>query len=129
MGEARHRPRLLLEPPQRPELPGAEIEQLRRGGFRTVRREHPVFGNGTFELIESTSDAVLAYLRRNAQETVLCVANTASTARATRLTLAGWSGASVRDVFGGAEFPSVPRDGSYPLTIGARDFYWLVVTR
>jgi len=37
----RDRPRQELDPPQRPELPGAEIEQLRRGGFRTVRREHP----------------------------------------------------------------------------------------
>ncbi len=98
-------------------------------GILEIRRAHPVFGNGTAEILDSSHEAVLAYLRRNREETILCVANLANTARAATVTMPGLGGASVRDVFGGAEFPSVPRDGRYTLTMGARDFFWLVVSK
>jgi maltose alpha-D-glucosyltransferase/alpha-amylase len=40
-----------------------------------LRRDHPVFGNGAFELVATSDPAVFAFLRTNATETLLAVAN------------------------------------------------------
>nr|WP_233571803.1 maltose alpha-D-glucosyltransferase [Cellulomonas triticagri] len=98
-------------------------------GMLAVRRQHPALGLGTFEVVTGDNDAVLAFLRRSPDETLLCVANLASTARATTLRLpAALAGSQLRDVFGGAGFPDVGADGTATFTLGSRDFYWLAVT-
>jgi maltose alpha-D-glucosyltransferase/alpha-amylase len=98
-------------------------------GMLMVRRQHPALGSGTFEVAPGDNDAVLAFLRRGAGETLLVVANLASTARATTLRLPPeLAGAELRDVFGGAPFPPVGADGTASFTLGSRDFYWLAVT-
>lgn len=99
-------------------------------GMLAVRRQHPALGVGDFTVVPGDNEAVLAFLRRTGSETLLVVANLASTARATRLRLpAGLAGAGLRDVFGGAAFPDVDADGTATFTLGSRDFYWLVVTQ
>ncbi|WP_414647569.1 maltose alpha-D-glucosyltransferase [Cellulomonas sp.] len=98
-------------------------------GMLMVRRQHPALGSGTFEVAPGDNDAVLSFLRRGAGETLLVVANLASTARATTLRLPPeLAGAELRDVFGGAPFPPVGADGTASFTLGSRDFYWLAVT-
>ena len=98
-------------------------------GMLAVRRQHPALGLGTFEVVPGDNESVLSFLRRSDTETLLCVANLASTARASTLRLpAALAGAELRDVFGGAPFPSVGTDGTVSVTLGSRDFYWLAVT-
>jgi maltose alpha-D-glucosyltransferase/alpha-amylase len=98
-------------------------------GMLAVRRQHPALGLGDFAVVPGDNDAVLAFLRRSPTETLLCVANLASTARATHLRLPPeLAGAGLRDVFGGASFPDVGADGTATFTLGSRDFYWLAVT-
>jgi maltose alpha-D-glucosyltransferase/alpha-amylase len=98
-------------------------------GMLAVRRQHPALGLGSFEVVPGDNDSVLSFLRRSETETLLCVANLASTARASTLRLpAALAGAELRDVFGGAAFPSVATDGTVSVTLGSRDFYWLAVT-
>ncbi len=97
-------------------------------GILQVRRKHPVFGNGSFTALDCDNDAVLAYLRRNDEETVLCVMNLANTPRSATVHVPGGAGAQVRDLFGGARFPAVGPDGRVTLTFGARDFFWLTLT-
>lgn len=94
-------------------------------GILDVRRRHPVFGNGTFTPLECDNDAILAYLRQNGDEAVLCVMNMANTPRAATVRVPEFAGAQVRDLFGGAQFPALAADGSTTLTFGARDFFWL----
>ena len=81
---------------------------------------------GSLVVLPSENDAVLAFLRRSDEETVLVVANLAATARASRVQLpaelAGWV---ATDVFGGSSFPAVPADGLATYTLGSREFYWL----
>ena len=96
-------------------------------GMLSIRRKHPVFGTGEFVALEADNDSVLAYLRRNDDETVLCVVNLASTPRSTTVRVPGHSGHSLRDVFGGAPFPAVDAGGRIAITLGSRDFYWLSV--
>ncbi len=95
-------------------------------GMLAVRRRHPALGQGSLLMLPSENDAVLTFLRRSDEETMLVVANLAATARATRVQLppamAGWT---VTDAFGGAAFPAVPADGIASYTLGSREFYWL----
>ena len=96
-------------------------------GMLSVRRQHPVFGTGEYLSIITDDDAVLAYLRRSPKETILCVANLASTPRATSLRLPEHAGHHLRDVFGGSAFPDVGPQGTLTVTLGSRDFFWLSV--
>ncbi|UNX56425.1 maltose alpha-D-glucosyltransferase [Georgenia sp. TF02-10] len=98
-------------------------------GILEVRRQHPVFGDGDFVPLPVDNDAVLAFTRSNARETVLCVTNMANTARSATVQLPDHAGYHLTDVFGGARFPAVRADGTLVLTLGSRDFFWLVVTR
>ncbi|QDC26725.1 maltose alpha-D-glucosyltransferase [Georgenia yuyongxinii] len=98
-------------------------------GILEVRRQHPVFGNGSYIPVQVDNEAILAFKRTNAQETILCVFNLANTARSTTVELPRHAGASVTDVFGGARFPAVGADGTVTLTLGSRDFFWLLVSR
>ena len=76
-----------------------------------VRREHPVFGLGDFEICTSVNDRVLSFVRVDRSErdkedrsamAVLCVNNLSSRPQATTVTvpeeLRGWE---TRDLFGG----------------------------
>ncbi|MEE6280617.1 maltose alpha-D-glucosyltransferase [Georgenia sunbinii] len=94
-------------------------------GILEVRRSHPVFGTGSFELLDTDNESVLAFLRADDDETVLCVMNLANTPRSSRVEVAGSAGAPLTDLFGGAPFPPVGADGTVTLTLGSRDFFWL----
>jgi maltose alpha-D-glucosyltransferase / alpha-amylase len=96
-------------------------------GMLKVRRQHPAFGTGTFAPLDADNEAVLAYLRVADDETILCVTNLASTARAARIHIPQHAQAPLTDVFGGAHLGSVGTDGTVMITLGSRDFYWVTV--
>ena len=102
-----------------------------------VRREHPVFGLGDFEICTSVNDRVLSFVRVDRSErdkedrsamAVLCVNNLSSRPQATTVTvpdeLRGWE---TRDLFGGGGFPDIADDGTVTITLGSRDFFWLAL--
>ncbi|MCW4459468.1 maltose alpha-D-glucosyltransferase [Microbacterium sp. MPKO10] len=102
-----------------------------------VRKSHAAFGLGSMAIVPSTHASVLAFVREFAgttvpggehHERVLCVFSFAHYAVSTTLDLPELAGCRLRDVFGGAEFPSVDDDGTLTLTIGTQSFYWLQVT-
>ena len=97
-------------------------------GMLTVRRQHPALGSGDYTAVASDNPSVLAFVRATPDESVLCIANLASTARAASLKLPTWAYAKLTDVFGGAVFPAVGPDGRVAVTLGSRDFYWLTLT-
>ncbi|MEW6949200.1 maltose alpha-D-glucosyltransferase [Trueperella pyogenes] len=98
-------------------------------GILQVRRRYPVLGTGDFTLRPAQNEAVLAFTRTSEYQVMLCVMNLANTARAAKVEIPEYAGWDVRDVFGGAGFPAVGTDGRYPMTLGARDFFWLELTR
>ncbi len=112
-------------------------------GMLAVRRRHRALGTGDFVPVPSDNEQVLAYLRMTPEETLLCVSNLSSTAVAARLDVAtaiaaasdvvpaglDVSSATLSDVFGGARFPDLDAEGTTTMTLGSRDFYWLVLGR
>src|SRR5690625_7471013 len=89
-----------------------------------VLRKHPAFGLGDFVPNDTDEEAVMAYLRITDDETVLCVNNFASAPRSARLHVPQLANTAVRDIVGGAPFPTVDDDGHLKLTLGGRGFYW-----
>ena len=97
-------------------------------GMLAVRRRLPALGRGAYVPLTTDNEAVLAFLRRDADSAVLCVANLAVTPRTVQVRVPDLAGQGLTDVFGGAPFPSVTADGTVSLTLGSRGFFWLEAT-
>jgi maltose alpha-D-glucosyltransferase/alpha-amylase len=97
-------------------------------GMLAVRRQHPVFGSGDIDILPTDDDAILAFLRRSPDETILCVLNLATTPRSATVHLPAHAGHHLHDVFGGARFPDVGHRGDTIITLGSRDFFWLTMS-
>lgn len=103
-----------------------------------LRREHPVFGLGNLQVVETDHESVLAFVRSMNDEThsnrggthphaerILCVFSFAHTPVHARIQLPEFAGMAMEDCFGGQEFPTIGEDGAVDLTFGAQQFYWL----
>jgi maltose alpha-D-glucosyltransferase/alpha-amylase len=91
--------------------------------FVELRKQHPVFGLGTYEPLEPSNPRIFAHVRRWEEEIVLCVHNLARTAQAVELDLAEFNGLVPEEMFGQTRFPPIG-ELPYLLTFGARGFYW-----
>jgi len=91
--------------------------------FVELRKQHPVFGLGTYEPLEPSNPRIFAHVRRWEEEIVLCVHNLARTAQAAELDLAKFDGLVPEEMFGQTRFPPIG-ELPYLLTFGARGFYW-----
>jgi maltose alpha-D-glucosyltransferase/alpha-amylase len=91
--------------------------------FIALRKEHPVFGLGTYEPLEPSNPRIFAHVRSYEDDVMLCVHNLARSAQAVELDLAEYEGRHPVEVFGRSRFPRV---GQWPylLTLGPRGFFW-----
>jgi maltose alpha-D-glucosyltransferase/alpha-amylase len=102
-----------------------------------TRRAHPVFGEGSFELVETDNPSVLAFTRslseENGQpgdtpETVLCVFSVAHHSLSATVRLPeSMHSAQIHDLFSGAAFPAADAKGALTLTLPSHGFFWLSV--
>jgi maltose alpha-D-glucosyltransferase/alpha-amylase len=88
-----------------------------------LRKLFKVFGRGSIIFLHPENRKVLAYLRRNESEQVLCVANLSRFAQSVELDLAPVVGMTPREMLGYTEFPTIGR-APYPLTLGPYGFFW-----
>ena len=70
--------------------PSSLLRWLKR--FISLRKEHPVFGQGTYEPLSPSNDRIFAHVRRYEEDIVLCVHNLARSAQAVELDLAAYKG-------------------------------------
>jgi maltose alpha-D-glucosyltransferase / alpha-amylase len=96
--------------------------------FIALRKEHPVFGLGTYEPLAPDNSRIFAHVRRYEEDIVLCVHNLARSAQAVTLDLSEFDGLVPEELLGGAAFPAVTRE-RYLLTLGPRGFYWFTLRR
>ncbi|WP_108668118.1 maltose alpha-D-glucosyltransferase [Euzebya rosea] len=88
-----------------------------------VRKQHPVFGTGTFEALDASNPKVLSFLREDSHQHVLVVANLGATAQFVELDLGRFAGWQPVELLGGTPFPRIG-ELSYLLTMTGRGFYW-----
>jgi len=95
--------------------------------FIALRKEHPVFGLGTYEPLSPSNPRVFAHVRRYEEDVVLCVHNLARSAQAVELDLSTWQGRHPVEMFGRSRFPRIG-ELPYLLTLGPRGVFWFLLT-
>jgi maltose alpha-D-glucosyltransferase / alpha-amylase len=101
--------------------PTSLLRWLRR--FISLRKQHPVFGLGTYEPLETSNPRIFAHVRRYEDDIVLCVHNVARSAQAVELDLSRFRDLVPEEMFGRTSFPPVG-DLPYLLTLAPRGFFW-----
>jgi maltose alpha-D-glucosyltransferase/alpha-amylase len=91
-----------------------------------VRAHSKAFGRGALRLLYPSNRKVLAYLREEGSDTVLCVFNLSRTAQAVELDLSALAGRVPVEMLGGVPFPAIGRL-SYLLTLPPYGFYWFLL--
>ncbi|HET7488006.1 MAG TPA: maltose alpha-D-glucosyltransferase [Acidimicrobiales bacterium] len=101
--------------------PSSQLHWTRR--MLQVRRQHPVFGTGNFEVIPTENPSVLAYLRCHDDDLVLCVNNLSRFAQPAELPLQRFAGKTPLELMGRVPFPKVG-ELPYFVTLNPYSFYW-----
>jgi maltose alpha-D-glucosyltransferase/alpha-amylase len=101
--------------------PNSFLRWLR--GFIAMRKEHPVFGLGTYEQLPTNNPRIFAHVRTFEDDVVLCVHNLARSAQAVELDLAAFEGRFPIEMFGRTRFPRIG-ELSYLLTLARRGYFW-----
>jgi maltose alpha-D-glucosyltransferase/alpha-amylase len=101
--------------------PSSLLNWMRR--MLTLRRQHPTFGRGSFEPVLTDNRRVLAYLREDASQQILVVANMARTTQPVHLDLQRFQGRHPVELIGNSELPQVTAD-PYFLTLAPHGFFW-----
>ncbi len=69
-----------------------------------IRKAHRAFGRGTLEFLYPGNRKILAYLREQEDEAILCVANLSRSAQPVELDLSRFRGRVPVELLGGAAF-------------------------
>ncbi len=110
--------------------PSSFLHWMRR--MLEVRRQHPLFGVGSFELLPAENPSVRAFVRSVApsgavpspdDEVLLCVHNLSRFAQPVELMLDRWEGRVPVELLGRVSFPRVG-ELPYFVTLGPYSFYW-----
>ena len=97
--------------------------------FIALRKEHPVFGLGTYEPLRPENPRIFAHVRRYEDDIVLCVHNLARSAQAVELDLSRVRRAACpEEMLGRTRFPRIG-ELPYLLTLAPRGFFWFQLRR
>jgi maltose alpha-D-glucosyltransferase/alpha-amylase len=94
-----------------------------------VRRQHPLFGTGSLEVLPAENPSVLAYVREEANgaeggaDIVLCVNNLSRFPQPVELSMQRWEGTVPIELMGRVPFPRVG-ELPYFVTLAPYGFYW-----
>jgi maltose alpha-D-glucosyltransferase / alpha-amylase len=88
-----------------------------------VRKQHPLFGTGDLEFLSAENPSVLAYIREQDDDIVLCVNNLSRFAQPVELALQRWEGKVPIELMGRVPFPRIG-ELPYFVTLGPYAFYW-----
>jgi maltose alpha-D-glucosyltransferase/alpha-amylase len=110
-----------------------------------VRKQHPLFGTGTFEVVSLENPSVLAYVRtldtnhrtgdeapiggpggevlETGPDIVLCISNLSKLAQPAELPLQKWEGRIPIELLGRVPFPRIG-ELPYFITLPPYGFYW-----
>lgn len=89
-----------------------------------LRKLFRVFGRGTLKFLHPENRKILAYLREDGEEIVLCVANLSRFAQPVQLDLSMYEGMLPVEMLGYVEFPAISSQ-PYVLSLAPYGFLWL----
>jgi maltose alpha-D-glucosyltransferase/alpha-amylase len=104
--------------------PSSFLHWMRR--MLAVRRQFPVFGTGTVQMVTSANPSVLGFVRadrrvsssdREVANPVLCVHNLSRSAQPATVDMGEWSGRQPVELLGRVAFPLIGPE-PYPVTLG-----------
>ena len=95
--------------------------------FIHKRKEHPVFGCGDIEFIETNNTKILAFARILNSDRALCVFNLSSKAEAVKLYLEKYSGLTPVELLGDSPFPEIPAGEEYIVTLPPHSFFIFIL--
>jgi maltose alpha-D-glucosyltransferase/alpha-amylase len=104
--------------------PSSLLHWLQR--MLAVRKRHPLFGRGTFEVLSAENPSVLAFIRELGEDVVLCVNNLSRFAQPVELSLQRFEGRTPIELLGRVPFPRIG-ELPYLLTLGPYSFYWFQI--
>jgi maltose alpha-D-glucosyltransferase/alpha-amylase len=88
------------------------------------RKRYPVFGHGELTMLQPDNPRILAFVRSDAQQSVLVVANLSRFPQPAELDLSAYRGLIPEEVFGGSRFPMIG-ENVYQFTMAPHAFLWL----
>jgi maltose alpha-D-glucosyltransferase/alpha-amylase len=88
-----------------------------------VRHQHPLFGTGTFQVLNAENLSVLAYVRRQDDDIVLCVNNLSKYAQPVEMDLRAFAGKTPIELLGRVPFPPIG-ELPYFVTLSPYGFFW-----
>jgi maltose alpha-D-glucosyltransferase/alpha-amylase len=91
-----------------------------------IRKQHPVFGMGTYEELGSSNPSVLAFVREFGDDRVLCVNNLSRFPQPVELDLRRFDGWSPVELTGLVPFPAIG-DLPYLLSLPGHGFMWFAL--
>lgn len=91
--------------------------------FIAVRKQHRVFGRGKLTFLTPSNRNILAYLREDENETVLCVANLSRSPQPVALDLSRLAGRTPIELLGRSPFPEITEE-RYVLSLAGHAFFW-----
>jgi maltose alpha-D-glucosyltransferase/alpha-amylase len=105
--------------------PSSMLQWVKR--MLDVRKQHPVFGQGTFEVLGAENPSVFAFTRRLDDDVVLCVYNLSRFAQPCELHLAQYQGWTPHELLGRVPFPRVG-ELPYFVTLAPYGYFWFRLT-
>ncbi|MEO6204959.1 MAG: alpha-glucosidase C-terminal domain-containing protein, partial [Mycobacteriales bacterium] len=92
-----------------------------------IRREHPVFGMGSYEELGTSNPSTLAFVREFGDDLVLCVNNLSRFPQPVELDLRRFEGSTPVEMTGLVPFPPIG-DLPYLLSLPGHGFLWFSLT-
>ena len=89
-----------------------------------VRKQHPAFGRGTLDFLDTATEQVLAYVRQYGEETLLMAHNLSGSGVSVELDLRRFGKARPIDLLGSTEFSRIG-EPPYRFNLGPHGFCWL----
>jgi maltose alpha-D-glucosyltransferase/alpha-amylase len=105
--------------------PSSQLSWMKR--MLAVRKTSHAFGRGKLSFLRPGNRKILAYLREENEESILCVANLSHTAQPAELDLKRFKGRVPVEMLGRTAFPPIG-ELPYMITLPAHGFYWFRLT-
>ncbi len=101
--------------------PSSLLNWMRR--LIAIRKRYPVFGRGTIEFLHPSNLAILAYIRCDAEQTILVVNNLSRFVQPAEIDLHQFAGHIPVELFGETVFPRIT-ENPYFFSLAPHTFYW-----